>query len=682
MSIRNQFILSFLGGCLWIQVAGCGGYSQNDMKKYALKNSPDPTEEPAAAAPSAPAPTAPQDPAAPVVATPVVTAPAAQPAVATADLEGETEAVTAEVSKELSDTLSPPSPPLQEAERVRRSVANMEKIVSAIEAYRAAKGVYPPMAHKSVLGKSLSWRVLLLPYLGYQDLYDQFKLDEPAFSPKNMKLAERIPSVYQSPDRYDTKTNYMLPIYENGVFHPASDPMSIHEVQDPLTATVFLLEVDDTQAVNWIEPTDYNFDPGDPVKGLGELRRGEFFVGWGSGLVTGVPLSVNPDFMHSLVCRNDSGFDVQPAPVMELIRPIDLAKYDGGASAKKAAAKEEGVTAESALDDSSLAKLLWEAAESSAVLGQSDDAWRWMMAAIVSGADPSRWEGDFRWVPGLRRPSMGVHIGVTVRGQVARGGQTPSAEIGRFPEERLELREFFIAATQPFGGTMLETLEEHALAVAPGVLHQEIMDRKYLPVESPISYIPPLPSESETRKRAMQLGCDALVIFDVTASSGIAVDISIVDVGKGVKIFDLPKLVFRPGPDAERALLNDEKYRDARWAFKDYLDDQITGVGWPMQLSAPMMSKRVAALGASDSKQPLSAMVEMRYYRTLKLVDDEQLLEAMRPMIGKENAISLILGYGQKKQRVLREWLPEDNPNIPIEVLRNARLTAKNQAQE
>lgn len=44
----------------------------------------------------------------------------------------------------------------------------------------------------------LSWRVTLLPYLGEEQLYRQFKLDEAWSSPHNIKLLEKIPRCYQS----------------------------------------------------------------------------------------------------------------------------------------------------------------------------------------------------------------------------------------------------------------------------------------------------------------------------------------------------------------------------------------------------------------------------------------------------------------------------------------------------
>src|SRR4051794_12988968 len=42
----------------------------------------------------------------------------------------------------------------------------------------------------------LSWRVVLLPYLGEQKLYEEFRLNEPWDGEHNKKLIEKMPGVY------------------------------------------------------------------------------------------------------------------------------------------------------------------------------------------------------------------------------------------------------------------------------------------------------------------------------------------------------------------------------------------------------------------------------------------------------------------------------------------------------
>jgi len=44
-----------------------------------------------------------------------------------------------------------------------------------------------------------SWRVLLLPYVEQEELYHEFRLDEPWNSENNIRLLERMPAVYAAP---------------------------------------------------------------------------------------------------------------------------------------------------------------------------------------------------------------------------------------------------------------------------------------------------------------------------------------------------------------------------------------------------------------------------------------------------------------------------------------------------
>jgi RNA polymerase sigma factor (sigma-70 family) len=87
--------------------------------------------------------------------------------------------------------------PLQEVldrARVRRQLAS---IGTALGHYHSNWGHLPPPANTDKFGKPLlSWRVALLPFLEQDNLYQQFKLDEPWDSPHNRKLIARMPRVF------------------------------------------------------------------------------------------------------------------------------------------------------------------------------------------------------------------------------------------------------------------------------------------------------------------------------------------------------------------------------------------------------------------------------------------------------------------------------------------------------
>ena len=74
-------------------------------------------------------------------------------------------------------------------------------IGKALVEYHADKGHFPPAY---VLGQdgrpAHSWRVLLLPYLGYEDLYSRYNFSEPWNGPNNRLLADEMPVEYRTID--------------------------------------------------------------------------------------------------------------------------------------------------------------------------------------------------------------------------------------------------------------------------------------------------------------------------------------------------------------------------------------------------------------------------------------------------------------------------------------------------
>jgi hypothetical protein len=70
-------------------------------------------------------------------------------------------------------------------------IDNMKMIAKALNAYSDRYGTYPPPIVYSKSGLPLySWRVLILPYLGYEDLYKNFQLDQPYDSPAKPSFVE------------------------------------------------------------------------------------------------------------------------------------------------------------------------------------------------------------------------------------------------------------------------------------------------------------------------------------------------------------------------------------------------------------------------------------------------------------------------------------------------------------
>lgn len=144
------------------------------------------------------------------------------------------------------------------------SIRNLEKIADALNAYAAQYNSYPPPALLDAKGKPLvSWRVLILPYLDEDELYDQFDLTKDWTDSQNMQAAYQMPDVFQHPNSqagFNTpESDYYLVIGANTLF-PPKGPMSPKDIVDSPTQTLLVIEGKPLVPTGmWTEPVDLDF---------------------------------------------------------------------------------------------------------------------------------------------------------------------------------------------------------------------------------------------------------------------------------------------------------------------------------------------------------------------------------------------------------------------------------------
>ena len=86
------------------------------------------------------------------------------------------------------------------AARRNGCISNMKQIGLAVQSYESVHGHFPPAYTTDDQGNPLhSWRVLILPYLEEEELYDSIDLTKPWYHPDNLALANRMPWVYRCP---------------------------------------------------------------------------------------------------------------------------------------------------------------------------------------------------------------------------------------------------------------------------------------------------------------------------------------------------------------------------------------------------------------------------------------------------------------------------------------------------
>jgi hypothetical protein len=154
---------------------------------------------------------------------------------------------------------------------------NLRQIALAMHNYNAEYGRFPPAAICSKDGKPLlSWRVAILPYLGQQNLYQQFKLDEPWDSEHNKKLLSLMPKVYVLPEGAAAgafTTHYRVFVGPEAGF-PLRKGRRIAEITDGTANTWMVVEA--REAVPWTKPDDLVFQPNKPLPLLGNYFNGGF----------------------------------------------------------------------------------------------------------------------------------------------------------------------------------------------------------------------------------------------------------------------------------------------------------------------------------------------------------------------------------------------------------------------
>lgn len=149
-----------------------------------------------------------------------------------------------------------------DASRVRNaSMRNLEKVASALNAYAADHGRYPPPALTDSSGQKLhSWRVLILPYLEQEALYNQFDLSKPWDDPVNLPLGREIPAVYQHPHANVGATFQTSPYFlVTGIdtLFPPEGPLGPDQVTDEPSKTLLVVEGSPTSpGSSWTEPVD------------------------------------------------------------------------------------------------------------------------------------------------------------------------------------------------------------------------------------------------------------------------------------------------------------------------------------------------------------------------------------------------------------------------------------------
>jgi len=200
----------------------------------------------------------------------------------------------------------------------RRDLDNMRQIAEALNAYCARYGTYPTPAVTDANGVKLySWRVLILPFLGYEAEYELFQKDQAWDSPANVSLIRRMPSVFASDNSGDAlanfESNYSL-IVGSGTLFPPQGPLGKADAKD--RPTILIVETRNGGTA-WTQPGDidisqYGLKVADkPMQSIGGLHRDVLLAVDSDENDLRLPISTPQSVLDALVTPN-GGESIQP----------------------------------------------------------------------------------------------------------------------------------------------------------------------------------------------------------------------------------------------------------------------------------------------------------------------------------------------------------------------------------
>jgi RNA polymerase sigma factor (sigma-70 family) len=169
------------------------------------------------------------------------------------------------------------------------SMNHIKTIMLAFHNFHSVNGHFPP---KAILGADgepkLSWRVVLLPFLDQQALFQEFHLDESWESPHNKALIARMPEVFTTPSSPAGDGTTRIRVFEGpGTLFDGSRGMKFADMTDGTSNTVTI--VTGREPVPWTRPGDLPYAQGKPLPALDDSDEMGVLVGITDGSARYVP---------------------------------------------------------------------------------------------------------------------------------------------------------------------------------------------------------------------------------------------------------------------------------------------------------------------------------------------------------------------------------------------------------
>ena len=197
--------------------------------------------------------------------------------------------------------------------RLRTTVQNnLKQIMLAQHNYESSNAEFAVNSF-DMNGKSLlSWRVHILPYIEQEELYKQFKLDEPWDSGHNKKLIAKMPNVFANPAVAKAEPGFThfrsFAMKKNKddikAFLPfeAGEKRQITSITDGTSNSIAVIEAAD--AVVWTKPDYLRYDPNGKLPRVGAGFKDGFNVAFADGSVRFVKSTIDEKMLRYSITIN------------------------------------------------------------------------------------------------------------------------------------------------------------------------------------------------------------------------------------------------------------------------------------------------------------------------------------------------------------------------------------------
>jgi hypothetical protein len=203
-----------------------------------------------------------------------------------------------------SALLVPAVQKVREAAARTQSANNLKQMVLAMHIYLDQNKVFPLAAICDKNGKPLlSWRVAILPFIEQDQLYRQFKLDEPWDSEHNQKLIPLMPPTYALPAALSKlgETHYRV-FVEGGAGFEWCKGLRIAEYRDGTSNTIAIVEA--AQGVPWTKPDELVYGDKKPLPKLGNFYgNGMFNAALFDGSVRALRTNLRESTLRAYITR-------------------------------------------------------------------------------------------------------------------------------------------------------------------------------------------------------------------------------------------------------------------------------------------------------------------------------------------------------------------------------------------